>query len=437
MSWLDRLFGRPPVAESKASRVGALISLGWVGLPKWPERDYSKLAREGYQRNVIAYACVRKIATAAATVPLLAYRTGRGGRTEEFEASRVLALLERPNPMNPDGAAWRAALFGHLLIAGNAYVERIDAAGGRPVELHLWRPDRVQVIPGPRGYPIGYEYTVNGLKRRVEVDVDRGDLAVLHLREFHPLDDWYGMPALDPAAFAVDVHTDASRWNSGLLRNAGRPPGAFVYKGDPDGGNALTAEQRAQLEEDIDRKFSGPGNAGRPLVLDGGLEWQAMAMTPVEMDFEKGRAEAARDIARAFGVPPMLLGIPGDNTYSNLQEALRDFYEGMVLPLVDRSCRAFGNWLGAPVGEPDVRLGYDADEISALAPRRAETWKRVQEADFLTVDEKRAAVGYEALPGGAGAKLLVPSSMIPLEDAGATFGDGAEPDDGDDGDEPS
>lgn len=412
------------VVEAKASRIGGLISLGWVGLPRWPDRNYERLAKEGYRQNVVAYACVRRIATAFASVPLVAYRAA-GARMVEVDDSKTVALITVPNPAMLDGASFREAWASYLLISGNTYAERVDGVDGRPIELHLWRPDRVKVVPGADGYPEAYEYSVAGHQRRVPVEADPRRMPVLHVREFHPIDDWYGLSPLDPAAFAVDVHSDASRWNKALLGNSARPPGAFVYKGDPDGGNQLSDEQLEQLKQDIEERFTGTRNAGRPLVLSGGLEWQAMGLTPVEMDFVEGKREAARDIALAFGVPPMLLGIPGDNTYSNYQEANRAFYEQSVLPLTDRFCHAMTAWLAPAFGE-DIRLGYDPDEIPALAPRRAEKWERLSQADFLTVDEKREAVGYEATAGGD--QVLVSATLVPLEDAGARLSGGPEPD---------
>ena len=101
---------------------------------------------------------------------------------------------------------------------------------------------------------------------------------------------------------------------------------------------------------------------------------------------------AHREIALAFGVPPMLLGIPGDNTYANYREANRAFYRLTVLPMVARTADAFARWLG----EGSLRLTPDADAIEALSTERDALWARLERASFLTEDEKREAVGYGA-----------------------------------------
>ena len=97
-----------------------------------------------------------------------------------------------------------------------------------------------------------------------------------------------------------------------------------------------------------------------------------------------------------MGVPPMLLGIPGDNTYSNYQEANRSLWRQTVLPLVNRTLAALSNWL-APAFGGAIVLKPNLDEIEALAGERDQLWKRLEGASFLTIDEKRAAAGYSAL----------------------------------------
>lgn len=103
--------------------------------------------------------------------------------------------------------------------------------------------------------------------------------------------------------------------------------------------------------------------------------------------------ESAREIALAFGVPPMLLAIPGDNTYANYQEANRAFWRQSVLPLAARIACALTNWLAPAFGDGLV-LAADTDRVEALASDRAALWERVSNATFLTVNEKRLATGY-------------------------------------------
>jgi HK97 family phage portal protein len=303
------------------------------GRPAWTPRDYAALAREGYGRNAIVYRCVRTIAEAAASVPWLLY-----DGAAEVDRHPLLALLARPNRRQA-GGDFREALIGHLLVAGNAYVEAV-AVDGAIRELHVLRPDRMKVVPGADGWPEAYEYSVGGRTVRFPSGGD-GISPILHLAQFHPLDDHYGFAPIEAAAVALDIHNAAGAWNKALLDNSARPSGALVYQAK-DGGN-LSQEQDERLKDELESGFTGAARAGRPLLLEGGLDWKTMALTPRDMDFMAAKNGAAREIALAFGVPPMLLGIPGDNTYSNYKEANLAFWRGTVLPLAGRLAAAAGS----------------------------------------------------------------------------------------------
>ncbi len=214
---------------------------------------------------------------------------------------------------------------------------------------------------------------------------------------FNPLDDYYGLSPLEAAAVAVDTHNAAAKWNKALLDNAARPSGALVYDG-PE-GSVMSDAQFGRLKKELSDQYQGTANAGRPLLLEGGLDWKAMSLSPKDMDFMEAKHSAAREIALAFGVPPMLLAIPGDNTYSNYQEANRVFWRQTVLPLGNRIAGALAQWL-APAYGAGLTLVADTDRIDALSGDRAALWDRVTKAPFLTVNEKRAATGYGAVPGG-------------------------------------
>jgi HK97 family phage portal protein len=351
-------------------------------------RDYAGLAREGFLKNAIAYRAVRLVAEGAASLPLLVYEGDA-----ERDPHPLRELLARPNP-RADGATLFEALYVHLLLAGNAYLEAVTL-DGRPRELYVLRPDRMRVVPGSEGWPEAYEYTVGG--RSVRFRQEGAAPPILHLALTHPLDDHYGFAPVEAAAVAIDTHNAASKWNKSLLDNAARPSGALVYAG-PDGA-LLSDAQFERLKHELETTYQGSANAGRPLLLEGGLDWKAMSLSPKDMDFLALKHSAAREIALAFGVPPMLLGIPGDNTYSNYQEANRALWRETVIPLASRIASAIGQWLSPTYGD-ELRLAVNTDSIEALGADRAALWQRIADATFLTLNEKRIALGYSPVEGG-------------------------------------
>jgi HK97 family phage portal protein len=374
---------RPP--STKASRTGPLIALSSQGRAVWSPRDYGGFAREGFQANPVAHRCVRLIADCAASVPLDVTSPDDG------VALTASALLAAPNPRQA-GQALMEALYLHLTISGNAYLECV-ALDGLPRELHALRPDRMRVVPGPSGWPEAFDYVASGRTVRFHAPGD-GPSPVLHLMHHHPADDHYGLSGMEAAATAIDIHNEASRWNKALLDNAARPSGALVYAAD---GANMTDDQYERLRGELENGFTGAANAGRPLLLEGGLDWKPLSLTPKEMDFIELKNMAAREIALALGVPPLLLGLPGDSTYANHAEASRAFWRQCIAPLVKRTAAELGGFLGRHFGET-LALVPDFDGVEAMADAREPLWRAVTAADFLTPDEKRAALGYPPLP---------------------------------------
>jgi len=389
---LGRLFragATPP--EAKKSATGAILAMYHHGQPVWTPRDYASLAREGFARNAIAYRCVRMISEAAASVPWLLYDNGG-----KLDTHPLLQLLAAPNPAQ-GGVELMEDWYGYLQISGNAYLEAVNVAG-EVKELYALRPDRMKVIPGPNGWPGAYEYTVGGSTVRFGNEAGEDTSAILHMALFHPDNDYYGMSPLEAAAIAIDIHNAAGSWNKGLLDNSARPSGALVFKGS-GGANTLTEEQFERLKSELETTYQGAANAGRPLLLEGGLDWKSMGLSPKDMDFIEAKHVAAREIALAFGVPPMLLGIPGDNTFSNYQEANRTFWRQTILPLVAKTAKSLTRFVRPHYG-PEFRLWYDLDQIDALHVEREAKWQRIGAATFLTTNEKRASLGYDPIKGG-------------------------------------
>ncbi len=387
--------------EAKASAVGPLTagrvpSAGFVGQPgpsrSFAVRDGRSLTRIGFQSNPVGFRAVRLIAEAAAALPLVLQDCNR-----RYDAHPLLGLVRRPNPAQGK-ADFLEALYSQILLTGNGYVEAVMApdavAGDLPIELHVLRSDRIRVIPGPDGWPAAYEYAVGNRKHRFDMTGDL--LPVCHFRSFHPLDDHYGLSPMEAAAAAIDVHNSASRWSRALLDNAARPSGAIVHRG-VDGLGTLSPEQYDRLVAEIEMNHQGARNAGRPMLLEGGLDWKPMGFSPSDMEFQKTKEAAAREIAMAFGVPPMLLGIPGDATYANYQEANRAFYRLTVVPLASRTTATVAHWLAGFTGE-QVEFRPDLDQLPALAAERDQQWHRVGTASFLTDAEKRVLLGLPRLP---------------------------------------
>lgn len=393
--WLRGIFHKKDQQEMQKKSVFSDSSRVYMvapGQPVWMERDYEKFSREAYIQNVIAHRCIALITQAAASVKVKAVQANSKGIYKEVTSHPILDLLARPCP-NYGCSQFFESIYHYRLISGNAFVVAVAPKDDAPKELHLLRPDRVHVVAGKGGMPMAYRYTVNEKTTNYPVNSLSGFSNVLHIKNFHPVNDWYGLSPIEAAAYSIDQHNQSAAWNQALLQNGARPSGALIVKSNEQFGGSLSEEQYSRIKLQIDEQFSGYENAGRPILLEGGLEWKEMSLTPKDMDFVEAKNSAARDIALAFGVPPQLLGIPGDNTYSNLQEARLSLWEQTVMPLVESTITNMSNWLNMHF-EDNIILKPNTDHITALASRNQVMWDRLEKASFLTEDEKRAAVGY-------------------------------------------
>ena len=335
--------------------------------------EYRTAVRQAFLENPVAQRAVRIVADGVGGAPLA-----------ECDA-RARALVSATSA----GQSLLETLAAQLLLHGNAFVQVAKDGAGKPVELFALRPERISVVPDAEGWPAAYAYTVGDRKLTLPLEDEAGWPNLIHLKGYHPGDDHYGAGCLAAAEQAVMIHNSAAAWNRALLDNAARPSGALVFAADDGGG--LTTEQFERLKAELERSYSGEGNAGRPMVLEGGLSWQSMALSPAEMDFAELKASAARDIALAFGVPPMLLGLPGDNTYSNYREANRALWRLTLLPLAGKILGGLSE--GLRPWFPKLALAVDLDRVPALAEDRQQLWAQVTAADFLDASEKRALLG--------------------------------------------
>lgn len=383
--------------SKKASAVGPSIAQMYVGQAMMTPRRYDCLAKEAYQMNAVAYRCVKLIATSAASAPWL-LKNG----DKDVDKHPILDLLSRPAPMM-SGAELFEAVYSYLLLAGNSYLEAVgplnDNDGKRPPkELWALRPDRMQVVAGKYGLPEAYRYEVNGIRKDFPANPTNGASQILHIKEFNPLDDWYGMSRIEAAAFGIDRNNAAAEHNLALLQNGATPSGALVFKPVQVGTGEYKntpGEVIKAAEDDLAARHGGSKNAGKPFVFGGNISWEAMGITPKDMDFGEGKADSARDICTSLGVPHILI-VPGSATYNNIKEAKLEFYEETVLPLLDLMTDNLNMWLTPRYGD-NLKLDIDKDEISALEPRREA--KRTSVLDLydkglLDANEAREALQY-------------------------------------------
>ncbi|MDR2067790.1 MAG: phage portal protein [Holosporaceae bacterium] len=355
-----------------AQRKDNFFAYHGVGDPRWTPCEYGALAEEGFQKNVFAYRAINLISKSISSIPIM---VKKDEGTAENDA--IAEILQRPNSRQ-SRSSFLENVVNYLMISGNAFVHCDDNE-----ELHCLRSDRVQIIPNASKTTVdSYTYGVDSSKFNLKKE------DILHLKFFNPLNDWYGFSPMQAAFRSIDQYNEMSNHNLAVMQNGGRPSGCLVVKNAEN----LTEEQRAQLRSDIQGAYAGAKNAGRVMILEGGLEWKEMGQSLKDLDFDSGRNTVAREIAQAFGVPPVLMGIQ-DSAFMSYKEARLHFWEDTILPLAEFIRLEFSNWLSIKFRKR-VEIIFDLDAVSALSSRRESLWNKISNADFLTIDEKREILGY-------------------------------------------
>ena len=389
--------------------------MGYFGVDSSNKKEYKyqDLANEGYLKNAIVYRCVNEISKGASAVNFMLYNGD-----QIVEQHPLIDLLKRPNPLQ-SYSEFFASLYGYLLLSGNSYVLKIGPENRPPRELHQLRPDRITIKGHQKPIPHCYEYSVNGrVVDKYMVDEESGYSDLKHIKLWNPLDDYYGCSPLNAAAVEVDQFNMASKHNVNLLSNGARPSGAVIFKPKDDQGFSvsLTEAQRQQMLTDLNNRFSGSHNAGRPMLLEGDFDWKEMGLSPKDMDFLNLKHMSATDIAMCFGVPSQLVGVPDAQTYSNVAEARLALYEETIIPHLHKIASDLNEWL-VPMFDDRLELKFDIDSIPALSERRKKIYENVIGAvreGIMTRNEARERIGLEHVDGADG--LYISATLFPLGD---------------------
>ena len=365
--------------------------------------------------NGMVYTCVHEIATSAASVQFKLRNTIT--KEEIGNSLKIQEVLAIPNPIQDRTTFWEQ-VYGHYLLSGNIGIEAVANNRSKKELKELWCIpfNNVSiVIDKTRGTPL--KYVIKNYSKEVTYKILplSGKTNLLHLHTFNPDPErsWMGVSPIAAATKDINIFDKSADWNTGLLKNGARPSGAFVY--DDDQGGILTEEAFERLQDQIAKKYTGPTNAGTPLLLEGGLKWNQYSLSPADMDFLNSRLASARIIAGIFGYPSMLLGISGDNTYNNQKEARLALWTDTIMPLNAKIATQLSTFLHRnEMLDRTIELVPDYDDIGALQPIRDAVWERAakQGKDILTINERRELIGMKQMPGLDG--IIANAAQVPV-----------------------
>ncbi len=245
---------------------------------------------------------------------------------------------------------------------------------------------------------------------------------IMHLKLPRYDDDWYGLSPIEVAARLIDQQDAGNDWNTALMANAGKPSSMFSVK------STLTTEQRAQIKDEIRRKYSSARNAGMPLILEGDLSWQSCSMSPYELDWLQSRELNTRDIAAIMDVAPELVGDSAGKTFANQKEAKLALITDNVLPKLDRAAEHVNIWfvpMYADLKKMGAYFTYDIGDIEGIQELvQAKKDARAKRGDSIwinsgcSLDEYREFYDMAPLPQGNGTVHKFGDVLVRVEEIG-------------------
>jgi len=383
-----------PFKKEVKSSVGVAQMVG-NDQHEYSMRGLEKFADEGYGLNPTIFSCISLIAKNAASITPKVKVNG-----EPVEGHPLELLLDMPNA-DCGGVEFRTEAFSWILLTGNVFCEIVKSMKD---ELWHWQPYDMSIDKGRDRMPLRYVFNQNGPSKKVW-DVDKKEMMHWGLFNPSPKSAFMGMSPLQAAASSGDQLNAANKWRYNLYKNDCRPAG--ILSTDLPISDADHKTLRQRLLNFVKEKTESF------LLLGGGLKWQQLGMSPKDADFLLGSKFNKLEICEVFGVPPQLLGIEGSQTFANFEEARYAFWLNTVIPLLDLYYSELNRWLAVRFGQ-NVEIYYDESEITALDYVKAKKNEAALNSGVLTMNEKRALLGYPLRDEPEADEVMIDSGAIPL-----------------------
>ena len=387
MGILDRLFSK------KSVQIGPnTTNQMWADF-------LDNLGVSSLSENPYVYRCKDLRATSVSSLHPIVY----DAEGNEIPNHPIGELLDHPNPRS----TWRQFMYDiqiDIATTGNAYILPMTTIKG---VSELWRipPDRIAyTLTGDIFRPVDFWIVTTGTQ---SIHVQPEDLIHIHT-QLGP-DMVHGISPLEAAGLSIQNQNDAREWNSSVLTNGAKP--TLIVSDEHE----MTPFQFDEFKRRLTSGNAGKGNAGKVMVLDGGKTASTAGFSATDMDYSNGIVLSAREICIAFGVPPEHLGDSANKTYSNMEESSRFYALHTVVPLADMVYESLTAYLHRFYSDFD-HVGYDQEQIDGMSTDGTDIITALNNANFLTINEKRARLSYQSVEGGD--VILQPLGQAPLSEVG-------------------
>lgn len=365
-------------------------------------QSFISRTKEGYEINPYVYNCVNLRATAISSLEPQVI----GHDEQELPQSHPLVkLMQRPNKKESI-AKFLQRIEYYMALDGNAYILPVTTKAKGITSLHLVPPDAITYMPSNNIFSPVLSWEINTGSDHLSLPPE----GIIHIHSLTGSDPVLGASPLQACGLSVAQQNEARRWNHAMLGNSGNPSMAVTTPAD------LTAEQFADAQNRLRSALAGAQNSGTILLLDNQKDVKTYGYNPVDMDWVAGLTVSAKEIAVAFLVPPEKVGDSANKTYSNMQEANREFATGFIKPEGNIIMSELSHAL-APLFDDVREISFDYNSIPGIKADETALISAMNYTWFLSINEKREALGYEPIPGGD--ELMLPMGLMPLDQAQA------------------
>ena len=359
------------------------------------------------------YACVRILSEAIAGLPLHLYKyTDDGGKEKAIDHPLYRILHDEPNP-EMTSFIFRETLMTHLLLWGNAYAQIIRNGKGEVIALYPLMPNRMRVDRDDKGQ---LYYTYN----RVYDEALKTKTMTVTLRSYEVLhipglgfDGLVGYSPIAMAKNAIGLAIATEEYGAKFFANGAAPSGVLEHPS--------TLKNPEKLREAWQSQFGGSQNSNRIAVLEEGLKYTPISISPEQAQFLETRKFQINEIARIFRVPPHMVGDLEKSSFSNIEQQSLEFVKYTLDPWVVRWEQNLQRILLNPDEKKDYFFKFNVDGLlRGDYASRMTGYATARQNGWMSANDIRELENLDRIPAELGGDLyLINGNMLPMQNAGA------------------
>jgi HK97 family phage portal protein len=359
------------------------------------------------------YSCVRILAEAIAGLPLHLYRyTDKGSKEKAVEHPLYLLLHDEPNP-EMTSFVFRETLMTHLLLWGNAYAQIIRNGKGEVLALYPLMPNKMTVDRDEHGkLYYSYQHSKDEANTMKESTVILQPKDVLHVPGLG-FDGLVGYSPIAMAKNAIGLAIATEEFGAKFFQNGAAPSGVLEHPG--------TIKDPSKVRDAWQSQFGGSQNTGKVAVLEEGMKYTPISISPEQAQFLETRKFQINEIARIFRVPPHMVGDLEKSSFSNIEQQSLEFVKYTLDPWVIRWEQSLMRTLLTPDEKKDYFFKFNVDGLlRGDYASRMSGYATARQNGWMSANDIRELENLDRIPAEEGGDLyLINGSMLPMAQAGA------------------